>query len=104
MNDLPNGEIAVAHAVVDNLVYLLCDIDRGQGDHDRGNHQADRDYELGFEPHLGHSTPPTHRSRAKLLVGSLGQAAAVRTVLLQLIVQSLQADAENLRGTRLIVV
>src|SRR5690348_2137377 len=39
-----------------------------------------------------------------LLVGSIGQVAAVRAVLLQLIVQSLQADSQNLCCTCLVVV
>src|SRR6185312_3576708 len=39
-----------------------------------------------------------------LLVGSIGQVAAVRAVLLQLVVQSLQADAQNLCRSRFVVV
>src|SRR6185312_11607504 len=39
-----------------------------------------------------------------LLVGSIGQVAAVRAVLLEFVVQSLQADAQNLCCACLVVV
>src|SRR5579884_2542485 len=47
---------------------------------------------------------PAIRGGGDLLVGSIGQVAAVRAVLLQLVVQGLQADAQNLCCACLVIV
>ena len=101
MNDLVRGVLAVVDAVADDVVDKLGDVDSRERQHDGNHHQADRDYQLDLQ---SHGSSQTRQSvRAELSIGSFGQVAAVRTVLLQFVVQSLQADAENLCSSRLVV-
>src|SRR5947209_502617 len=57
---------------------------------------------LVFSRIAGHPTPQPPAQ--ELLIGSLGQAATVRTIFFQLVVQSLEANAKNLCGACLVVV